>query len=222
MRTLLESLYFLSGIALAVMAGIALKQLKLMVEQIKLMKSDMRYHADRAAKEKASEAHLALIGALRDFAATPMETVDEVSLPRYYRGPTPEDFSFDSLSDESKESARRRWSSSHLAAFISHIEVVAAMFIGQIADEESGCRLFGAAFCALVLSQYDVISFDRSVNPTAGLFSSTRELYNIWRPRLDKPMLERKRLEIERQLEAANKTPIQPIAPSMPSRWNEA
>jgi hypothetical protein len=73
-RPYLEALYFLSGPALAVVAAVALRQ-------IWLMKADLKFRAERAAKEKAMEA-AAAFAEYRNVSRDMRQLLDEISVAR--------------------------------------------------------------------------------------------------------------------------------------------
>src|SRR5712664_3663022 len=97
-RPYLETLYFLSGIIVAIAALVALRQLR-------LMKLDMLARSERAAKEKAIEAAFEYEKTLEAIALQLAGLPQGV--PHFYKGPVG-DFTPDSIPTKMRDAATKR------------------------------------------------------------------------------------------------------------------
>jgi|SRR5947209_153083 len=202
MRPYLEALYFLSGIAVALAAFLALKQ-------IRLMKRDIVSRSERAAKEKAIEAAFEF-AKLHDVFQGRLVYLDE-PLHNTYTGPVG-DFTPDSIPTELKERAKLRQSSGAFIQPLNLLNGIAAMFVSGVADEKTAFPIFGRAFCGTVSLYYDVISMARKSQPHTP-YSNCVELYQIWSARLSKEELELARRNLEKQIENISDKEIPPLSP---------
>ena len=202
-RPYLEALYFFSGIIVAVAALLALRQ-------IRLMKLDMIFRSDRAAKEKAIETtyEYAKLGSVfqKHFGLMLGNNV-----PAFYGG-TIGDFSPDSISVELKEMASKRESQFIMNDPLNMLDSLAATFVSGVADEKTGFSIIGGAFCGTVAAQYDIICLSRS-RYKYGPFSNLIELYQIWSARLSKADLAKARQNLDEKIASIPDRDIPPLSP---------
>jgi hypothetical protein len=178
-RPWLELLYFLSGIVVAAAVVYGL-------QQIKLLKRDIRIRNERAAKENAVE-----YGAryLNNFTKLwgPFFDAHRAAGLSSYKGPI-EDFSVGSL--KQNENARKRYELFSWLGSFNELEAISSAFTSGVADEEIGFKIFGRSFCHTVRDDYDLIAISRQSPVRAqDYWSNIVELYTIWAPRLQQAEL---------------------------------
>jgi hypothetical protein len=198
-RTIAELLYFLSGVVLATVALFG-------IQQIKLLKRDIRLRNERASKEKTLEfaqtyeSHIELAN----------KFYEECSSKKLlsYDGPVG-DFTVKSIPKNFFPFTRKRFDGCWLDA-MNRLEIVAAAFISGVADEELGFNIIGPSFCASVVSHYDLISSMRDHDDPTEAFQPIVDLYRLWAPRLTKAQLLRAREELQKRIEATVDRSIPP------------
>lgn len=200
-RNCAELAYFLSGPALAAIALIALKQLRLLRNQIDLMKKDFNIRNERAAKEKAIE-YTARYAQAMDLLEIYFHQLSEKEVPLHYKGPVG-DFSPASIPKDWIVQLKIRKEKLGWIKAINELDTIATAFVTGVADEETGVHAIGTSFCANVEYFYDLISWHRR-GTAEPHFSSTVKLYRIWSRRIEVAELEREKKEIEDKI---NSTP---------------
>lgn len=204
-RPYIEALYFIAGVILSATLIFGYKQIRLVKDQLDnannqldLMKRDYQVRVEREAKGKA-------IQACADF-----ETVLKLHITftrdylkrdmKSYDGPVG-DFTPDSLDYEQKQMAKKKASLSSFAFLCNKLEFIASYFVHGIADERSGCDIFGRAYCGTVSALYDVISITRE-HKVYPKFNNIVRLYVIWSKRLSKEELKETYDAVRMQMES--------------------
>jgi hypothetical protein len=184
LRLWFESAYYLSGIAIAIIAGFGL-------QQIRLLKQDILTRNQRAAREKAIEYSNRYLTAF-------VPVYDRWTLPRIkagissYKGDVG-DFSFKSLTPVQQSVAADRFIGfSHP---MNELLPVAAAFTSGVADETLGFEMIGRTFCTTVASNYDLmcIAHDDKECPH---YLQIVTLYRMWAPRIRAAEIERERYKV--------------------------
>jgi hypothetical protein len=205
-RTVLEFLYFISGIVLAIFAGYGIKQ-------IRLMKADIRTRSERAAKEKAIETasdylngYVRLDGLFRDWC------INE-KIPYVYKGPI-RDFTLESIPKNLiKTSAEKHQRAKWLPA-INKLESIAAIFTTGVGDEKVGFQIIGRSYCGTVANYYDILSINQ-LDKVNTHHRDIVKLFNIWSPRLSKSELIKTREDLDEHISALPDTSIPTINPNI-------
>jgi hypothetical protein len=190
-RQWLELVYFVGGV---VLAGAALYGL----QQIRLMKRDMRIRSERAAAEKAIEYITRYTSHSIPHSNNFYQDCVVNELPSY-DGPI-SDFTFASLPPQFVKIAKERFArfDSFLPA-LNELNAIASAFAYGVADEKIGFAVIGRTFCASVAHHYDLICVAR-MNEVCPHFESIVTLYNLWAPRISKNELMALRRVLDRQL----------------------
>lgn len=200
----LEVLYFLSGILL--LAGIGLTY-----RQLLLIKRDIRTRNERAAAEKSIEACDRYFSSYVPLSAAYLHDKQQGNL-NGYKGPFG-DFSPDSLPESIRKECSKRFSLSSWLPAMNQLESISAYFICGVADECTGFRVIGRTFCGSIENNYDVISLCRREKAHA-YWSNAVELYNLWRPRLEKAEIDIAMKEMEMKASLIHEKSISPIGVS--------
>lgn len=197
-RNYLEAAYFLSGIVIAVVALIGLRQLR-------MMKVDILARNIRAARESAIQAGMRYVNETvpRCNAMTDRFLAEKV--PSRYEGPIG-DFSLTSLPKGWLKTAGIQRFKLNPCDELNSLESVAAMFTSGVADSEIGFRIIGRSFCKQVQYRYDVISMFRpGEDPDHDSYQNIVDLYNVWSSRFTVEELAKSKNEIELRLASLGK-----------------
>lgn len=197
----LEAIYFLSGAGLLVGVTVAFRQLF-------VIKRDIQIRNQRAAMEKAIEAcdsfltvYIPLINAFFHW--------KEKAQVGSYGGPVG-DFSSDSIPEQERENALKRFEPAEWAPAMNRLESISSYFVTGVADEATGFGIIGRSFCDNVESEYDLISMSRTEG-TLPYWSNTVQLYQLWRPRLKKGELESEQDDISSKLSSLQTERLRPF-----------
>ena len=163
------------------------------LQQIHLLKTDMRIRNQRAASEKAIEA----VAQYANFADLASVFFDDLRAAKVdmYKGPIG-DFSPASVPPEWQELAKKRVDIRSWIPAINSLDTVAATFVYGIAAEGVGFDMIGRSYCANVGYFYDLIARQRkdAVQPH---FEGIVKLYRIWANRLSKAQLQASRSALD-------------------------
>jgi hypothetical protein len=189
-RSALEIFYFIGGIVVAVASVVALQQLS-------ILKKDIRTRNERAAKEKAIEYCTRYLTTYVRLDAEWMQKRSDAKLPNY-EGPMG-DFGKESIPLKCRATARARFAALAWLPAINELAAISAPFVHGVADEQVGFSIIGRTFCAAVELDYDIIALGHSeeVHPH---YESIVGLYRVWKPRLTSAELEHARRELEAAL----------------------
>lgn len=92
------------------------------------------------------------------------------------------------------------------------LESLSAPLVSGVADSDSAFNSIGRTFCDSVESLWFNYVFYRSfVTDDCNYFPSTIKLYDIWKSKIEKSDLERKRSDVEEQILKITKQEIKPI-----------
>jgi len=171
LRPYVELLYFVAGIALLFVVAYSLQQLR-------LLKEDIRTRNVRAEREKAIEAANCYI---REFISEYNQMWRQLQKSGLgtYTGPVRSDFKFDLLPFTVQKRATERFEKMLGYQTFNILEMVAAPFTTGIADEKVGFRIIGRTYCATVADNYDILSLCYS-DGTAPYFQNIVQLYRTW------------------------------------------
>lgn len=173
-RPMLELIYFLAGILLA--AGLVLAYV-----QLKAVKADSRMRIKRTAAEKAIEAADRYMTTYIPLANTFFSVCQSKNLPQYES--VVGDFSFGSISEDNKSNAALRFAELSWLEALNQLEIVAAILVSGVGDEEVAFPVIGRSFCNTVRSHYDLLAYCRRPGQTDEYFQNIIKLYAIWHPR---------------------------------------
>ena len=200
LRGWIELIYFLSGptLALFAIAGFI---------QIWLFKEDMRIKAIRASREKALECG----GEYAEFVILNRQFIREC----HDRGLTMYagevgDFEPGSLTEEQTNTVKEKIRLDSYVMAMNKLEFIAAHFVTGIADDDTGFRLFGRAFCSVIKCNYDLFVI-RDGEASNSHVQYTRELYEAWSERLSARELIDLKLMVETQLNSCARKNFIPI-----------
>lgn len=204
-RPYLEILYFLAGIALVFVVGYSLQQLR-------LVKEDIRTRTVRAEREKAIEA---AGWYMREF--VPMFNRMWIKMQKLglsaYTGPLASDFKFTSLPPTVRKRGIDRFEKMEPDVF-NILEMVAAHFTTGIADEKVGFRIIGRTYCGTVADNYDVLSICYS-DQAVPYYQNIVQLYQTWSPRLTKEELAATRLALDKRISSLAEAQLEHIQPNI-------
>lgn len=192
-RTYLELLYFVSGIVVAVVAIVAL-------QQVRLLKLDIETRNERAAKERAIEAGAKYFSEFVPFLTVYFDECKNEKIPTSYKGSVTT-FKMDSLPKNWLPDLHSRMTKFSWLPAINNLESIAAMFTTGVADGDTGFEIFGRTFCGAIQSHYDLIAVSNDAAPY-GYYANIVKLYNIWSARLSRAELEASRDLIDEQTQA--------------------
>jgi hypothetical protein len=200
-RSVLEILYFMGGIVVAAASVVALQQLS-------ILKRDIRTRNERAAKEKAIEYCTRYLTTYVRLDAEWSQKRKDAKLPNY-EGPVG-DFSPGSIPLEYRALARARFAAMAWLPAINELAAISAPFVHGVADEQVGFEIIGRTFCAAVDLDYDIITLGHSeeVHPH---YESIVGLHKVWKPRLTSAELEHARHELDAELGKVKTSKVPPI-----------
>lgn len=207
LRPWAELLYFGSGIVVAIAVVLGL-------EQVKLLKRDIRLRNERAAKESAIENARAYLSAYVRLQGIFSAEYQEKNLGPY-AGPIG-DFTSRSIKQHAAAFAfaRKRFTLMSWLAAMNELEALSAAFTSGVADEATGFKIIGRTFCRSVESMYDIIALSRDKAETAqGYWSNIVQLYGMWSPRLEEAELRQAKEHLDTRIavlgaQASGVTPI--------------
>lgn len=204
-RPILEGLYFLASIGL--FAGVLVG-----IRQFKLMKKEYEVNNKRASVEKSIE-YLNLFAT--EFIPKIAEVFSEIhkSNIKFYKGPINEEFKFDKNCNLGVEYVRKNLVICMRAGaddILNRFEYFSAALISGLADEELAFNPLAQPFCEVVEKLYIPLCYTRREEGTTS-FSNTVKLYNIWKKRLQKANLERKKSKLDEQISKIEEERIQEI-----------
>lgn len=190
----------LANVAVAIAAVIAL-------QQITILKRDIRLRNQRAAGEKAIEA-VDKYAVFANQAFVYFQDLRREDIPTY-TGPVG-DFTPSSVPPEWSEAMKRRVSILSWVPAVNTLDTVAASFVFGVADEITGFAMVGRSFCANVGHFYDLIARQRKdgVQPH---FQAIVKLYTLWGNRLSKEELQKARATLDAQIARLPDKRITPI-----------
>lgn len=206
LRNILEILYFASGPALVVVTIIALNQ-------IKIAKDDIRIRSQREASqltisqcEKYQHEIIPLMVEIYKFE-------NENKVPKYMGKIG--DFLNDDLTKDPKwfslwvskpKEINQRWIN-----LINALESFSICFTMGIADEGMAFSIAGKIFCDNVKDLYPYIAIFRTKGNVRLQFEHIVTLYKIWSPRLQKYNYEEQLIELQSNINSIKDDTIKPV-----------
>ncbi len=205
----LEILYFVSGIALVLIAAKGLGQIKVGLQQIKLTKEIAEKSARRDAYRLAHEQ-------CQSFGTSVAIAVSNVLAQARALGVTI--YTNPSFQVEECQIVKHDFQGNAILAALSRLDPTVPMnmlegfamfFVTGLADEEIGYRETAIAFCELSASLMPVFWYYRETK--RAMYKSVIELYEMWHNRLALEKLQERREEVERDLSRVKPRTIKPI-----------
>jgi len=175
-RPWLELLYFVAGIVVApaVIYGL---------QQVKLLKRDIRIRNERASKERAIEFASRYLNVYVKLDASFVRDRMAENLPTY--DGKAGNFTSSSIDQRLLSTSRKRYGIMSWLPAMNELETISAAFVTGVADEATGFGIIGRTFCSAVRQDYDLICLSRKeVVATHDYWRNIVELYKIWSPRL--------------------------------------
>jgi hypothetical protein len=204
LRTYLELLYFASGIVVAVAVALGL-------QQIRLLKKDMRIRNERAAKERAIEYGRLYLTAFISSANKAYAALEKANLSTHDE-PVGDFSASPTRTPQQLERTAKRLVNPFLLDALNHLESIAASFVTGVADESTGFKICGRSFCGSVESYYDVIAACRNKKNAVAYWNNIVALYGMWSPRLSQAELRKEKERLEAKLAAtAPSSEVPPI-----------
>jgi hypothetical protein len=195
-RPWLELLYFVAGIVVAPAVVYGL-------QQVTLLKKDIRIRTERAAKERAIEFASRYLNTHSQLSGQFSSDCEAAQLPEHYGGEIG-DFTSASLQEQQCSVARKRYDVASWLPAMNELETISAAFTTGVADEETGFSIIGRSFCGTVYSDYDLIAFSRlGVVTSNDYWRNIVELYKLWSPRLRGIDLKNMRDRLDARIEAS-------------------
>lgn len=201
-RPLAEFAYFASNTLLTFFAAYG-------IQQIWLLKRDIRIRNHRAALERAlefSDRYAQCVQYRRNFA----RDCASRKLPLFV-GEIPKDNSKKFVDSEIvknwNEIVETKMKLDSSVKMTNTLELIAMAFTTGVADEAAGFKTFGLSFCATIATHYDIFT----VRAGTGHYKHVRELYVLWSNRLNLEYMDRDRKLLEERIKANPDEHIRPI-----------
>lgn len=226
-RSFLEIIYFLSGIAVAIVAIIGLKQLRIALEQLKtsikqveigmnqvsvgieqvsLLKQDIETRNQRQAVEKSIEFIEKYKKVIFPLASQHHKTMSELNYEPYSKEVLDiKDFPFSNW--EEWKSAVDKVMKTEIFDIFNELELFSSAFISRLADEQLAFQPLGKTFVNLIEKNYDLFCVCRVTAP----YINTSKLYMIWKHRIKKRELDKESKKLEDVRTLIKDTKIIPI-----------
>lgn len=204
-HSLLEIVYFLSNIALAIIAAVALWQLK-------IAKDDIRLRSKRESATLAASQCQRFTDKIIPIANDLDIEFGKLSLSSYS---SELKLKYQQLSEEDLTLMRKIVKESipalnKIISMITSLESFSIFFINEIADEQIAFTSTGHNFCNYVKKYSPFIALLRKDEPLHN-FQNTVELYNIWSSRLARQQITDEIDILKSQLEKKSDKSIKPL-----------
>jgi hypothetical protein len=226
-RSVFEILYFLSGIIVAVIAFIGLKQLKIGlqqlqisfkqveigmnqvkvgIEQISLLKHDIEIRNKRLSVDKAIEF-------IQRFNSIifPLETKVDEKINKngyqHYSEKIPDVWHFPFKNNDDLNKAIEKVINTDADELFNELEIFSAAFISRLADEEIAFPPLGRTFVRLVEKYYDSFCVCRLHAP----YINTIKLYDHWKNKINKIEIDSKINKLEKAKAKIKELKITPL-----------
>ncbi|NMH65657.1 hypothetical protein [Shewanella salipaludis] len=206
----LEFLYFLSGPAIAVIAYLALSQIKVAKEQMEEQKRSLRVSSKRDALKLTSEQVtvyadkiIPLQSALKiKLKGEEINFLDKFEIE--FEGdsikviPPKEDFDLQELIKAGSE----------FVSVANAMESFSTYFASGVADEKIAYLSLGSTFCDSMQMMAPILI---PLSNDGRRFSATLRLYYIWGSRLEAETLEKQKRDIEKKLSSKKQTSVKVV-----------
>lgn len=203
----LELLYFVSGPVVAVIAYLALGQIRVAKKQIEEQKKSLRISSKRdALKLTADQVTLYLDKIINlqnvlnaKLKADGIDILDKFTV-EFDSGsikvtPPKEDYKFEDFTFFIKE----------YLDVANAMESFSTYFASGVADEKVAYLSLGSTFCSSMEKMVPILI---PLSNDGRRFSSTLTLYSIWGARLEAEILERQKLDIEKKLKSKKQVSV--------------
>jgi hypothetical protein len=193
-KEVLEIIYYLASVGLLIGVLIALKQLK-------LMKKDFQTTNHRASIEKSME-YLNLFAT--EFIPKAGSTISSIRNKnvQFYKGPINKEFRFDNNCSLASKYIKSNLDAAYecdAVSILNRFEYFSAAFVSGLANEELAFNPLAKLYCNYIEDLYIVLCSLRK-DEDGYAFDYTVELYNIWKSRLEKNALEKKRSKLDDEM----------------------
>lgn len=186
MKELLEIIYYLSGIVLAIGVLIGMIQLKITQKQIALLNKDYKTKNKRAVIEssiKYLEVAKSLIVDMSDYRRRFVKEIPN-------RADTSSLFNKDFMLDDEEKILNKKelvielivQEKLGLVHILNELEVFSVAMLNGVADENIVFTPFGRVFCEFIEEEHLKLTFSRT---TGTPYENLVKLYNIWKDRLE-------------------------------------
>jgi hypothetical protein len=197
LRPYLELAYFVSGVAIAIIAAFGL-------EQIRVLKKDVSIRVERAAKEKAIEYSGRYLTVFVPLFNLFYDERTKKQIPKY-EGPLG-DFTPPSVSGKYRENLKKRFLLiREVLPAVNELNYIASAFVHGVADDRTGFQIIGRTFCGAVTEVYDFVAAVRS-DSACQYWEPIVQLYNTWSSRLSRTELEALRSGLDRRIAGVSET----------------
>lgn len=196
-----ELIYFISGIILTIGVVVGIKHFKVAKDEIKLLKKDYETRNERASIEKSIE-YLNLFAT--EFIPKAGQVIEKIEgkVNDTYKGPINKDFRFDeNCKLESKYIKEILIASVQNDAIdiLNRFEYFSAAFVSGLADEELAFNPLARTYCSYIESLYVILCYLRR-DEDHNTFEYTVKLYDLWKKRLEKTTLEKRRSKLDKEI----------------------
>jgi hypothetical protein len=193
-RSILEGLYFIASVGLFATVIIGLRQLN-------LLKEDIKTKNKRASVEKSIEY---LHWFAKDYIPKTIEVTGKVRSKNIqrYDGPINTEFLFDAQCNIDSGTIHDNitaYIEAGADSLLNEMEFVSAAFVNGLADEELAFNPLAQYYCQMVEELYPTLCYMRD-DSNVTLYSNIIRLYKIWKGRLNKIDLEKKRSKIDESI----------------------
>ena len=205
-KSLLENLYYLSGILILISIIIGLIQLSIAKKTLKI--NSERDAATLAAKQ--IEIYMTRVIPLHNKIFL-YEIKEKIERPEISLGEFDTDTLVNKMGKEEyiRISKERIKLTSLTLATLNSMEAFSVYFIKEVADEEIAFSSVGQTFTQSVESLYFDIASCR--NKESKSFQNLIKLYGIWKNKISKEKLENDKIDLSKQLDAIESVSIKPL-----------
>lgn len=190
-RPFLEMLYFIASIGLFASVIIGLKQLK-------LVKKDMQFQYERAAKEKSIEYLNWFSKELLPKVNKCMKHIEESDLPKNSGNMNDKFLPDASHKNEDVQAFIKKAKDNGVLDIINQLEFFSSAIINGVADESICYKPMVKSYTSIIALFYPVIC-DWRKNDLNG-FTNLIELFTIWNKKLQKENMEMAKQQLEQNI----------------------
>jgi hypothetical protein len=190
-RPILETLYFIVSILLFASVVIGIKQLK-------LVKNDMKYQYERAAKEKSIEYLNWFSKELLPKLNKCMKKIEQSDLPNSLGKMNDKFLPDESHNDADVQAFIKKAKDNGILDILNQLEFFSSAIINGVADEKTCYKPMVKAYTYIVAIYYPVIC-DWRKNDING-FANLMELFLLWNKKLQKENMEFAKQQLEQNI----------------------
>lgn len=182
---MLENIYYISGIVLAIIGVFGLAQILLMKRDAKIKYA--RQSVDNSIR--VIERYLYNFVNLHDAL---YEKLKKENVPEY-------DGTIENLPDIDLDNLSKRLNYDFHLLF-NELEIISASILGGTCDDDFCFRAIGRTYCSAVAINFDILTGLRTSETRFDYYDNTWELFDLWRNRLIKEQYKMEKTKIERQI----------------------